>query len=170
MRRLLLRLYHCASVYVLCRYDAPWCCRWQYNIGTCGQCERELDSRLNGTDIFYYYLIFATIYFDIWRTKADWKFDRKLIPEFDGSASGPPVVEWVEKLKLIFRLCWMKRIVKMIPLRLTAVGAFERWQVDNYLYSVCCGFVHSVCAVPYCLFYVCCQQRYIGHRREDQYA
>ena len=39
-------------------------------------------------------LLITTSYFGV-MTKG--KFDLKLIPEFDGSASGPSVVEWMKK-------------------------------------------------------------------------
>ena len=54
----------------------------------------------------------------------DGKFDVRLIPEFDGTAS---VVEWVEKVELICGLCGVKRIEQVIPIRL-AGGAFAVYQ------------------------------------------
>lgn len=55
---------------------------------------------------------------------ADAKFDLKLIPEFDGSTS---VVDWVERVELTCRLCGVKQIELVIPLRLTG-GALDVYQ------------------------------------------
>lgn len=44
------------------------------------------------------------------------KVELKLISEFDGST---PVLEWVEKVKLICHLCWVKCVKHVIPLWLT---------------------------------------------------
>ena len=55
------------------------------------------------------------------------KFDLKLIPEFDGSASGPSVVEWMEKAELVCKMCQVKHMELIIPLRLM-VGAFAVFQ------------------------------------------
>ena len=51
------------------------------------------------------------------------KFDHKLIPEFDGSASGPSVVEWMEKAELVCKMYQAKHRELTIPLRLMG-GAF----------------------------------------------
>lgn len=45
-------------------------------------------------------------------------FDLKLIPEFNGSASDLAVVEWMEKLELVCRLCGVKSLEHVIFLRL----------------------------------------------------
>ena len=45
------------------------------------------------------------------------KFDLKLIPEFDGSASGPSVVEWMKKAKIVCKMCQVKYMELIIPLR-----------------------------------------------------
>ena len=55
------------------------------------------------------------------------KFDLKLIPKFDGSASGPSVVEWMEKAELVCKMCQMKHMELIIPLRLMG-GAFAVFQ------------------------------------------
>ena len=55
------------------------------------------------------------------------KFDLKLIPEFDGSASGPSVVEWMEKAELVCKMYQVKHIEFIIPLRLRG-GAFTVFQ------------------------------------------
>uniref|UniRef100_A0A5S6QU31 CCHC-type domain-containing protein n=1 Tax=Trichuris muris TaxID=70415 RepID=A0A5S6QU31_TRIMR len=48
-------------------------------------------------------------------------FDVKLISKFDGSSQ--PVVEWLEKLELVCKLCGVADIGSVLPLRLSA-GAF----------------------------------------------
>ena len=55
------------------------------------------------------------------------KFDLKLIPEFDGSASGLSVVEWMEKAELVCKMCQVKHMEFIIPLRLMD-GAFTIFQ------------------------------------------
>lgn len=55
---------------------------------------------------------------------ADAKFDLKLIPEFDGSTS---VVDWIERVELTCRLCGVKQVELVIPLRL-AGGALDVYQ------------------------------------------
>lgn len=59
------------------------------------------------------------------------KFDLKLIPEFDGLASGLPLVEWIEKLELVCRLCGVKSLEHMIPLRLTGRAFAVYQQLDD---------------------------------------
>ena len=49
------------------------------------------------------------------------KFDLKLIPEFDSSASGPSVVEWMEKAELVCKMCQVRHMELIIPLRLMGV-------------------------------------------------
>ncbi|KFD49858.1 hypothetical protein M513_09325 [Trichuris suis] len=44
-------------------------------------------------------------------------FDRRLIPEFDGSSQS--VAEWLEKLELVCKLCKVVVAAQVIPLRLT---------------------------------------------------
>ena len=51
------------------------------------------------------------------------RFDLKLIPEFDGSPTGPSVVEWFEKAECVCRLCKIKEPA----LRLTK-GAYAVYQ------------------------------------------
>ena len=55
------------------------------------------------------------------------KFDIRLIPEFDGSATEPSVVEWVEKADRICKLCKIKEPATVILLRLTG-GAYAVYQ------------------------------------------
>ena len=55
------------------------------------------------------------------------EFDTCLIPEFDGSATGLSVVEWVEKSEHICKLCKIKEPVTVIPLRLSG-GAYAVYQ------------------------------------------
>lgn len=55
------------------------------------------------------------------------RFDLKLIPEFDGSPTGPSVVEWFEKAERVCRLCRIKEPALVIPLRLTK-GAYAVYQ------------------------------------------
>lgn len=55
------------------------------------------------------------------------KFDIRLIPEFDGSPTGPSVVEWLEKAERVCRLCKIKDPAMVIPLRLTK-GAYAVYQ------------------------------------------
>ena len=55
------------------------------------------------------------------------RFDLKLIPEFDGSPTGPSVVEWFEKAECICRLCKIKKTTLVIPLRLRK-GAYAVYQ------------------------------------------
>ena len=50
------------------------------------------------------------------------RFDIRLIPEFDGSPTGPSVVEWVEKAERICKLCKIKEPATVISLRLTGVA------------------------------------------------
>lgn len=47
------------------------------------------------------------------------KFDKKIIPEFDGSVSGPSVVKWVEKAELVYKMCSVKQLEQIILLRLS---------------------------------------------------
>ena len=55
------------------------------------------------------------------------RFDLKLILEFDGSPTGPSVVEWFEKAERIYRLCKIKEFALVIPLRLTK-GAYAMYR------------------------------------------
>lgn len=55
------------------------------------------------------------------------RFDIRLIPEFDGSTTGPAVVEWIEKAEKICKLCKIKEPATVIPLRLTG-GAYAVYQ------------------------------------------
>ena len=55
------------------------------------------------------------------------KFDTRLIPEFNGSATVPSVVEWVEKAEGICKLCEIEEPATVIPLRLTG-GAYAVYQ------------------------------------------
>ena len=55
------------------------------------------------------------------------RFDLKLILEFDGSPTGPSVVEWFEKAKCVCRQCKIKEPALVIPLRLTK-GAYAVYQ------------------------------------------
>ena len=55
------------------------------------------------------------------------RFDLKLISEFDGSPTGPSVVEWFEKAKRVCWLCKIKEPALVIPLRLTK-GAYAVYQ------------------------------------------
>ena len=54
-------------------------------------------------------------------------FDVKLIPEFDGSPTGPSIVEWFEKAERVCRLSKIKAPAEVIPLRLTG-GAYAVYQ------------------------------------------
>ena len=58
------------------------------------------------------------------------KFDLKLIPEFDNSASGSSVVEWMEKAELVCKMYQVKHMELIIPLRLMS-GAFTVFQQLN---------------------------------------
>ena len=51
--------------------------------------------------------------------------DIRLIPEFDGSATEPSVIKWVEKAER--KLCKIKELATVIPLRLTR-GAHTVYQ------------------------------------------
>ena len=46
-------------------------------------------------------------------------FDLKLIPLFDGTASGQLVVEWVEKAELVRQLSGVKNVECVVPMRLS---------------------------------------------------
>ena len=59
--------------------------------------------------------LITTSYFDVMTER---KFDLKLIPKFDGSASGPSVVKWMEKAELVWKMCQVKHMELIIPLRL----------------------------------------------------
>ena len=84
------------------------------------------------------------------------KFDLKLIPEFDGSASGPSVLEWIEKAELVCKMCQVKHIELIIPLRLMggAFAVFQQLKEEDKrdfdrikgctIYSFCCGWIHSI--------------------------
>lgn len=50
---------------------------------------------------------------------ADGMLDLKLIPEFESSDRGLPIVEWFEKTDLLCHLCHVKNIITALPLRLT---------------------------------------------------
>ena len=45
-------------------------------------------------------------------------FDIQLIPEFSGTVTDMPVVEWVENVELVCELCTMKNVERVLPLRL----------------------------------------------------
>ena len=45
-------------------------------------------------------------------------FDIRLIPEFSGAATDMPIVEWVENVELVCKLCAMKNVQRILPLRL----------------------------------------------------
>ena len=55
------------------------------------------------------------------------RFDLKLIPVFDGSFTGPSVVEWFEKAERICKLFRIKEPMLVIPFRLTT-GAYIVYQ------------------------------------------
>lgn len=55
------------------------------------------------------------------------KFDIKLMSEFDSSAPGPNVVEWIDKVELVCQMCEVKWPEHMIPLRLFG-GVFVIYQ------------------------------------------
>ena len=46
------------------------------------------------------------------------KFDLKLIPGFNSSASGPSVIEWIEKADLVCKMYQVKYPGYIVPLRL----------------------------------------------------
>ena len=45
-------------------------------------------------------------------------FDVRLIPEFSGAVTDMPIVEWVENVELVCKLCAMKNVECVLPLRL----------------------------------------------------
>ena len=55
------------------------------------------------------------------------RFNLKLILEFDGSPTGPSVVEWFEKAERVCQQCKIKEPALVIPLRLTK-GAYTVYQ------------------------------------------
>ena len=55
---------------------------------------------------------------------AEGKFDRKLIPEYNGTTS---VVDWLKRVDLICKLSGVDKVEQVIPLRL-AGGAFDVYQ------------------------------------------
>ena len=55
------------------------------------------------------------------------RFDLKLIPEFDGSPTGPSGIKWFEKAERVCRLCKIKEPALVILLRLTK-GAYAVYQ------------------------------------------
>ena len=65
-------------------------------------------------------------YYKLFQLQAEGKFDLKLIPEFV-SASRPSVVEWMEKAELVSKMCQVKHMDFIIPLRLMG-GAFTVFQ------------------------------------------
>ena len=68
--------------------------------------------------------LITTSYFSI---MTEGKFDLKLILEFDGSASGPSIIKWMEKAELVCKMCQVKHMELIIPLRLMG-GAFTVFQ------------------------------------------
>ena len=74
--------------------------------------------------------LITTSYFGI---MTEGRFDLKLIPEFDGSASGPSVVEWMEKAELVCKMCQGKHMQLIIPLRLMgrAFIVFQQLKEDK---------------------------------------
>ena len=54
-------------------------------------------------------------------------FDLKLIPEFSGADPSQSIVEWIEKAELVCRLCSVRKIECVVPMRLTG-GAFAVYQ------------------------------------------
>ena len=44
--------------------------------------------------------------------------DVQLIPEFSGAATDVPIVEWVKSVELVCKLCTMKNVERVLPLRL----------------------------------------------------
>ena len=77
------------------------------------------------------------------------KFDLKLIPEFEGSAS---VVEWIEKAELVCKMCQGKHMELIIPLRLMsgALTVFQQLKEEDKrdkgctIYSFCRGWIHGI--------------------------
>ena len=55
------------------------------------------------------------------------KFDLKLILVFDCLASEPSVVEWMEKIELVCKMCQLKYLEPIVPLRLMG-GVFAIYQ------------------------------------------
>ena len=45
-------------------------------------------------------------------------FDVRLIPEFSGTATDMPIVEWVKNVELVCELCATKSVERILPLRL----------------------------------------------------
>ena len=92
-----------------------------------------------------------TLHVLFWQKWQRGKFDHKFIPEFDGSASGPSVVKWMEKANLVCKMCQMKHLEYIVSLRLTS-GVFAVYQqlkeekedfnqIKLALYSFCHGWI-----------------------------
>ena len=45
-------------------------------------------------------------------------FDVWLIPEFSGTMTDMPIVEWIENVELVCELCIMDKVKNILPLRL----------------------------------------------------
>ena len=63
--------------------------------------------KLQAISTRYYFLAMEGKIFNVW-----------LIPEFSGAATDMPIVEWVENVELVCKLCAMKNVERVLPLRL----------------------------------------------------
>lgn len=55
------------------------------------------------------------------------KLNIKFTPEFDVLVSGPSMVKWAEKAEVLCKMCGVKHLEHMIPLRLSG-GVFAVYQ------------------------------------------
>ena len=60
----------------------------------------------------------------------DRMFDYRLIPEFGGSPSDEPVIEWIQRVEMICELCRRTDVELILPLRLRG-GALTVYQQLN---------------------------------------
>lgn len=69
-------------------------------------------------------------------------FNLRMIPLFDGAGS---VVEWTEKMELVCRLCKMKRLEHVIPLRLTGgvFAVYQKLRREGGCFDTCEHLRHS---------------------------
>lgn len=74
----------------------------------------------------------ALIVLDIYRSKLFWpnfsvlavlpgSFDVRFTPELTCDRTGQPVVEWIENVDLVCKLCLIERIERVLPLHLKEV-------------------------------------------------
>lgn len=97
-------------------------CVWSFMIVSLIVIEKTWVQLVHQTIVLFFF--FTTSYFVLpISIMLEGKFNMKLIPGFDGLASGLSVVKWVEKSELVCKMCIVKHLEHIISLRLLG-GAF----------------------------------------------